>query len=138
MRLVLCLFVALALALAPQREVAAQDPASQIEAVIVDQIEAFKRNDVGQAFTHASPNIQAMFGTPSRFGSMVESGYPMIWRPSRYETRGLKPLGEGFVQTMLFEDAQGQLFEADYIMELTDGRWRINGVYLRRLPGAVS
>lgn len=112
------------------------DPA--IEAVIDDQIAAFQRSDLEAAFAHASPLIQRKFGTPETFGRMVRSGYPMIWRPSRYEHRGLAAAGSGrLVKTVLFEDASG-IYEADYLMGETDGIWRIEGVSLRRLPGVTS
>ena len=54
-----------------------------IEAVIADQIAAFRTNDLERAFSHASPMIQSKFRTPEIFGQMVSRGYPMIWRPQR-------------------------------------------------------
>ncbi len=115
----------------------AQDAA--IEAVIDEQIAAFQRDDLDAAFGFAAPGIQQKFGNPEIFGQMVQQGYPMIWRPSRYEHRGLEAAGEGvFVKTVLFEDATGALYEADYLMGQTDGVWRIRGVQLRKLPGVTS
>jgi hypothetical protein len=38
----------------------------------------------------------------------------------------------------MFEDREGQLFEAAYEMQLIGGVWRINGVFLRALPGVSS
>jgi hypothetical protein len=117
----------------------AADPDAEIERVIADQIAAFQRDDLDAAFAHAAPGIQRKFGNPSNFGHMVRHGYPMIFRPSRVEWRALEALGDGvFVKTVLFEDASGALFEADYTMGLTDGVWRIRGVELRRLPGMSS
>lgn len=113
----------------------AQDDGSGIPAVIADQIGAFLRGDLDAAWAHASPTIQGVFGTPERFGQMVREGYPMVWRPSRWEMRERTAIADGFVQTVLFEDAQGRLFLADYEMRLVDGVWRINGVALRELPG---
>ncbi|MEM6932267.1 MAG: DUF4864 domain-containing protein, partial [Pseudomonadota bacterium] len=106
--------------------------------VIADQIGAFQRSDLDAAFQHASPSIQKIFGDSGRFGEMVRGGYPMIWRPARWEMRTLENFDGTRVQIVMFEDKQGDLFEAAYEMQLIDGAWRINGVQLRRLPGISS
>lgn len=135
-RLLIAVLTALALTSAP----AAADPTADaaIERVIADQIAAFQRDDLTAAFAHASPRIQSQFGTPRNFGRMVQRGYPMIYRPARYEWRALAERGGAFVKTVLFEDATGRLFEADYLMARSDGRWRIAGVSLREVPGLSS
>jgi hypothetical protein len=135
MRLLTPLLLLLALVASPLR---AAEPADGIEAVIADQIAAFQRNDVETAFSHASPNIRSMFRTPENFGQMVARGYPMIWRPSSYQWQRLAERGGRWIQTVMFEDQSGQLFEADYIMKQADGVWQIDGVTLRRLPGLSS
>jgi hypothetical protein len=122
-------------AAAPAR---AEAPEDAIRAVVLSQLRAFQADDLGAAFAHASPDIQSKFGTPETFGRMVATGYPMIWRPARYEMLGLRQTPAGPVQMVLFEDARGQLFEAAYEMERIGGAWRIDGVYLRHLPGAGS
>ncbi|MEL6335870.1 MAG: DUF4864 domain-containing protein [Pseudomonadota bacterium] len=109
-----------------------------IRAVIEDQIADFQKNDLDGAFSHAAPSIQGKFGSPARFGQMVQSGYPMIWRPKRYEMLGLSETVLGQRQTVLFEDQNGAFWEADYTMRLIDGTWRIAGVTLRRAPGVAS
>ncbi|MEM0922447.1 MAG: DUF4864 domain-containing protein [Pseudomonadota bacterium] len=131
----LAIAAAMILSLAPLR---AEEPAETIQSVISDQIDAFQRSDLPAAFAHASPSIQSIFGSPERFGQMVRGGYPMIWRPSRFEMLKLLP-GPGLqVQTVLFEAQDGSLYEADYEMIEIDGVWRINGVALRKLPGVAS
>lgn len=120
-----------------QPDVATAEP--MIETVIADQLADFQAGDLAGAFFHASPNIQGKFGTPERFGQMVQRGYPMIWRPSRVEWRGIEVREDGaLVKTVLFTDVKGDLYEADYIMGEVDGRWRIQGVSLRKIPGAAS
>lgn len=113
----------------------AAEPDDSIQAVIADQIAAFQKSDVERAFTHASPNIQRIFETPSRFGRMVEQQYPMVWRPARYEWLKIVDTQFGPVQVVLFEDQSGGLHEAGYLMEQVDGVWRINGVKLREVEG---
>ncbi|MEM6678268.1 MAG: DUF4864 domain-containing protein, partial [Pseudomonadota bacterium] len=68
----------------------------------------------------------------------VARGYPMIWRPERVEMGAMTTGPRGPQQTVLFEDAEGVLWEVDYMMQDVDGVWRINGVQLRRLPGVSS
>ena len=113
----------------------ADEPGDSIQAVISDQIAAFQANDVDRAFTHASPNIQKIFQTPKRFGQMVRQGYPMVWRPARYQWLKIVQTDSGPVQVVLFEDQSGRLHEAGYLMQQIDGIWRINGVKLREVDG---
>lgn len=127
--------IALILAAAPAL---AQDQSGPIRAVIQDQIADFQANDLPGAFAHASPAIQDIFGTPDNFGRMVQSGYPMVWRPAVVEMRGLTQTPKGWVQTVVFQGQDGHLAEADYLMQLIDGQWRIAGVTLRALPGVGS
>ncbi|MGR3715285.1 MAG: DUF4864 domain-containing protein, partial [Thermohalobaculum sp.] len=95
-------------------------------------------NDPAAAFAHASPTIQSKFGTPEVFRRMVETGYPVIWRPASYQMLALAETAAGPVQAVLFQDREGRFFEAAYQMQLIDGVWRINGVYLHALPGVGS
>lgn len=133
MRLI-ALLTGLMLLIAPLN-LRAAEPDDSIQAVIADQIAAFQKNDVDRAFTHASPNIKRIFGTPKRFGQMVQQGYPMVWRPARYEWLKIVETASGPVQVVLFEDQSGRLHEAGYLMQQIDGIWRINGVKLRAVEG---
>ena len=134
------LLLCLGMALGPPAGKADPAPgdAAAIRAVILDQIEAFQAEEMERAFAHASPGIQSIFRTPERFRRMVETGYPMIWRPQSVEVGPLDARRGAMVQTMLFVDRAGRVFEADYEMELVDGVWRIAGVSLRKLPGLSS
>lgn len=113
----------------------AQEQNPDITAVIEQQIQAFQDNDLNEAFSYASPMIQRKFGSAAIFGQMVETGYPMVWRPSSYRMDRLIETDAGLVQIVMFEDATGRLHEAGYLMKLIDGKWRINGVHVRPQPG---
>jgi hypothetical protein len=120
----------LALGLAAFGPARAQD--ADIRSVISSQIEAFKADDFETAFGFASPGIKRMFGTPDRFGQMVRSGYPMVWRPAEVRFGALETRGGRQVQPVLVTDASGAVYVLDYEMiEMADG-WRIDGVTLRR------
>lgn len=131
--------LAVGLATSLHAPASADEPNLAIERVIADQIAAFQRDDFAAAFAHAAPGIQAKFGTPEGFGTMVRQGYPMIHRPTRIEWGRLEKGPDGrVVKTVIFEDGKGKLYEAGYLMGRTDGAWRIHGVALRELPGASS
>lgn len=131
--------IALALVASPltDADVARADEASDAQAVISDQLEAFSRDDWTEAFTFASPLIKEMFGTPERFGQMVRGGYPMVWRPATVqfvETTGEPPR---LIQRVLFTDLEGRIWVARYEMiQLSGGAWRINGVSIEEQAGA--
>lgn len=135
MAMMLCLSAVWTLPAVAQND-AARDPA--IENIIEQQLSAFQANDLNTAFSFASPTIQKKFGNAEQFGRMVEMGYPMVWRPTRYQMQRIVQTELGPVQVVLFEDAAGRLHEAGYLMKKIDGVWRINGVRLRALPGVGS
>lgn len=116
--------------------ISAQTPgeADAIEGTIRSQILAMQEDDWAEAFSYASPNIQNIFRNPDTFSQMVTNGYPMVWRPKSYRTGTLEATPQGWVQTMFFEDQQGRLFIADYLMQQIDGVWLINGVQIRPAP----
>lgn len=105
------------------------DPKGDIQMVIGAQIAAFRAGDLEQAFGHAAPAIQSIFGTPDNFGRMVANGYPMIWRPSAFDFLDLRPAGASLLQRVRVTDGQGATHLFDYEMIAIDGIWRINGVF---------
>lgn len=135
---ILALAALVAVLTGPVSPARAQERSDQIQAVIADQIEAFRRDDLAAAFAHASPFIQQRFGDPATFGRMVRSGYPMVWRPASWQMLGLGDTARGLVQKVMFVDRAGKAWEADYQMIQVEGRWRINGVWLKALPGISS
>lgn len=105
-----------------------------IRDVIARQIEAFKADDFETAFGFASPAIKRMFGTPARFGQMVQSGYPMVWRPAQVRFAGLSAGRDAMIQGVVITDAAGGVHLIEYHMVEDAEGWRINGVLVRR-PG---
>lgn len=138
------LAVVLALALAPwvgsmaaaPAPAAAQDlpGASQQEAivgVIQAQLDAFQRDAWAEAWSHASPGIQAMFGTPERFRSMVTRGYQPVYRPQAVEFLDLVVEQGRPTQRVALIGPDGVGVVAHYYMEQQpDGSWKIAGVTL--------
>jgi len=106
-----------------------------IQSVIRAQLEAFQRDDGNTAFSFAAPIIQQKFGDSGRFLTMVKRGYDPVYRPTATEFREIE-LEDGWGhQKVLFVDREGVAWMAHYSMERqADGRWRIAGVRLERLP----
>lgn len=99
-----------------------------IQGVITNQIEAFKKDDFETAFTFAHPSIQGMFRTPENFGRMVTQGYPMVWRPAEVEYLSLRENGPFLFQDVQITDSAGRVFVLEYSMTLMPDGWRISGV----------
>lgn len=128
--LLLVIFFSLATSLAYAEEL----QNTEIENVIGDQITAFQADDFEKAFEFASPNIKGIFGTPERFGRMVQNGFPMVWRPSSVRYLELREIAGRLYQKVVVEDGDGQYHVLDYEMLETADGWQINGVQLLRAP----
>ena len=126
------MFRSLALTFALTLPAAAQE--SGIEAVISDQLEAFNARDVGRAWTHASPMIQGMFGTPENFGRMVQQGYPMVWSNSEARFLEREEIAGELYQKVIIRGPDGGYWVLAYEMVEVDGTWRIDGVMVLPAP----
>ena len=126
------LAIAAALCLGMAAPVLAQE--TPFQQVIADQITALQADDFETAFTYASPMIKGIFGTPQRFGMMVEEGYPMVYRPAEVTYLDAREVGQVTKQRVMMRDADGVFHVLEYDMILVDGIWQINGVELLRAP----
>lgn len=108
--------------------------AAAIARVIGEQITAFQADDFTAAFDYASPGIRGIFGTPERFGQMVQQGYPMVWRPSDVEFLDLRQENGSVTQQVLVRDAKGMPWLLDYKMVRGANGWQIDGVQIRLAP----
>ncbi|MEM8787681.1 MAG: DUF4864 domain-containing protein [Pseudomonadota bacterium] len=113
----------------------AQDTSTAVRDVIAAQVEAFRADDVDKAFGYASPMIEAMFGTPDRFGRMVRQGYPMVWRPAELSFVGMREVEGRIYQDVLFTDQAGRSHLLEYEMVQTEAGWEINGVRFKPQSG---
>ena len=99
--------------------------------VVMQQLDAFRRDDFDEAFTFASTEIHQLFDR-ARFEQMVRSGYPEIARSTSAVIDGVQRVDPA--RLYLFarvRGANGRAIEAVYEMVLEDGRWRINAVVTR-------
>lgn len=108
---------------------------ARMEAIILEQLDAFKRDDGVSAFGYASPGIQKMFGTPERFMQMVRQGYPQVYRARDVEVRDLVDFRGQPAMIVHIVGQDGLAVLALYPMELQpNGVWRIDGCYLLKSP----
>jgi hypothetical protein len=122
------LLLALSLALPAHAQ---EDP---IQAVIESQIKALQVDDFDLAFSFASPNIKALFGTPETFGRMVKDGYPMVYRPSDVDMQELREIAGNLWQRVRVVDQAGKTWFLDYMMIETPEGWQINAVQILPAP----
>lgn len=106
----------------------------RITGVIGAQIEAFRDDDVTRAFGFASPRIRSLFGTPERFGQMVERGYPMVLRPNQVRYLELREVAGNLWQRVLITDQDGRLHLLDYQVVEGGSDWKINAVQILKVP----
>ena len=110
-----------------------------IRQVIARQLDAFQRDDEAEAFSYASPSIQAQFKTPGEFMRMVRTGYEAVYRPR--STRFLEPfvLDGQVVQPLEVLAPDTSVVVAFYLMERqADGTWRISGCVLGTSQGQAA
>jgi hypothetical protein len=126
----LVLFALLALPLAPARAQTDADVANAA-AVVMQQLDAFRRGDFDTAYGFASEMIHGLFDRVS-FERMVTLGYPEIARStSAYVASGrMAPDGTLYL-VMKIRGANGNAVEAVYEMVREGGSFRINGVVAR-------
>src|SRR5215470_16628234 len=104
---------------------------NEAERVVMQQLEAFRRDDFHTAFTFASRTIHDMFDA-SRFEAMVRGGYPEIARSVRAHVDGSKRGDGGELYLFLHvEGENGRAVEAVYELVKEGSAWRINGVVTR-------
>jgi hypothetical protein len=99
--------------------------------IVMQQLDAFRRDDFDTAFGFASAEIHELFDRP-RFEAMVRTGYPEIARSVSAVIDGSEhgPGGRLYLLVRV-RGANGQRVQAVYEMLLEDGQWRINGVVAR-------
>ena len=98
---------------------------------VMQQLEAFRRDDFDAAFGFASAEIHELFDRP-RFEAMVRGGYPEIASSAAAIIDGSQRGPGGRLYLMVrVRGTNGQRIEAVYEMVPENGQWRINGVVTR-------
>ena len=102
--------------------------------IVMQQLEAFRRDDFSTAYTFASVTIRQMFDR-ARFEQMVRGGYPEIAHSASATIEGSRrgDAGEMYLLVRIVGD-NGRAIEAVYELVSESGGWRINGVVTRADP----
>jgi ABC-type transporter MlaC component len=104
-------------------------------APVLQQLDAFRKNDYDLAYSFASTEIHSLFDRQD-FERMVKTGYPEIADSmrARIVEQHVAPSGHVFV-LLKIRGANGQQVEALYEMVWESGAWKINSVVARPDPG---
>ena len=128
--------VALLLALAALAATSAEGQPLDADAqaagrIVMQQLEAFRRDDFSTAYTFASVTIRQMFDR-ARFEQMVRGGYPEIAHSASATIEGSRrgDAGEIYLLVRIVGD-NGRAIEAVYELVSESGGWRINSVVAR-------
>ncbi len=103
-------------------------PNAPLVHVIEGQIAAFADDDFAAALRFASPELQLVFGTGERFGTMVRSGFPMVYRPDTVTFLAGDTTGDVRHQSVMIRDGAGRVHFLDYEMGRDRTGWHIRGV----------
>ena len=114
------------------------DDVATAQDIIRAQEQAFGRDDARAAYSHAAPAIREIFPAPDIFMSMVQNGYPPVYRHKSFEFGDSKSEGGRIAQHVHIIDANGEAWEALYTLEQQpDGSYKITGCSLLKAGQAV-
>lgn len=97
-----------------------------VRAVVQGQLDALAKDDAIKAFSFAAPNVRQAVGSAPRFLAMVQSSYPVVYRPA--SVAFLKPEGKDdqVIQRVQMTDAKGESWLAIYSLQRQKNKsWRI-------------
>ena len=123
------LFTALLLGLSqPAR---AGDDTTAAQNVIRAQEQALAHDDAAAAYSYAAPQIHGLFPQADIFMSMVQRGYPPVYRHRSFEFGEARVENGWIAQRVHIIDANGEAWEALYTLEQQpDGSLKITGCTL--------
>jgi len=114
------------------------DTTSEIQSVIVDQLDAFGKDDDTRAYDHASDMIKQLFPSKSIFMEMVRTGYPPVYRAKSWSFAEPTTTETGISQIVKLTDEQGRVWNALYTLERDSaGEWKITGCRILKSEGMV-
>ncbi|NJR64569.1 MAG: DUF4864 domain-containing protein [Leptolyngbyaceae cyanobacterium CRU_2_3] len=110
-----------------------------IHSLVQLQLQAFQDGNAAEAFSFASPSIQAQFGTPETFVDMVKTGYPSVYCPRSVVFEEITMVQGLPAQKVMLMSAEGELVRAIYLMQQQpDASWRIHGCFLIPVGGKTT
>jgi hypothetical protein len=114
------------------------DDVAAAQSVIRSQEQAFLQGDAAAAYSHAAPAIKQIFPQAEIFMSMVQKGYPPVYRHKSFEFGEARSADGRIAQRVHIIDADGEAWEALYTLEQQpDGSLKITGCSLLKAGQAV-
>lgn len=115
---------------------AADGDVAAAQTIIRSQAEALGRDDATTAYSYAAPSIQGMYREPGIFMSMVQMGYPPIYRHRSFVFGEARAVDGKVAQEVHIIDSEGVAWEAMYTLEQqSDGTMKITGCVLSKALG---
>jgi hypothetical protein len=99
-----------------------------LQEVVRRQLDALSKQDAGQAFALADPDLRTQFGSAETFLATVRDQYPMLMHPA--SLLFLKPETDGTIamQKVRLVDDDGSSWSLTYLLDRQqDNQWRIAG-----------
>jgi hypothetical protein len=116
----------------------AADDTADAQGVIRAQEQAFSHDDAAAAYSYAAPEIKQLFPEAGIFMSMVQNGYPPVYRHRSFEFGESQAADGRIAQRVHIIDANGEAWEAMYTLERQpDGSLKITGCSLLKAGQAV-
>ena len=110
-----------------------------VRSVVEAQLAALARDDATKAFSYAAPNVRKAIGTASRFLTMVQNDYPVVYRPASVAFLKAEGDGDEVVQRVQMQDADGNAWLAIYSLQRQKGNlWRITGCAVIENKGRMA
>ncbi|MCB1422162.1 MAG: DUF4864 domain-containing protein [Nitratireductor sp.] len=108
------------------------------QAVIGDQLNAFRARDHARAYSHAAPNIRGYFDTVEKFTDMVSRAYGAIYSPGSFVFGRNTIINSEIYQEVIITGEDGRQWQAVYTLKRQeDGSWKITGVKMNPYKGAA-
>jgi hypothetical protein len=114
------------------------DEVADAQGVIRAQEQAFGRGDAAAAYSHAAPEIKALFPEADIFLQMVRQAYPPVFHHRSFEFGEARAAGGRIAQRVHIIDDDGEVWEAMYMLEQqSDGSLKITGCSLLKAGTAA-
>lgn len=131
------MLLSLVLAFAPAAQAQDDPVATEWQAVITGQVEAFRMHDAPAALSFAGTTFKQNFPDPADFEKAIRDwGYAAIM-DSRSHSFGQyeQVSGTAVLQAVTFTGPDSVLYEAIYQLNKEPDGWRVGGVQLIRTAG---
>lgn len=130
MRLFVLMAIAIAATTAIQTHAGglSKEEARGVERVVMAQLVAFASDDAATAFATTTPAVRKAIGDAGRFAALVQSAYPMVYRPATVVFHKPQAKGDTVIQLVEITDQRMKSWIAMFALERQPDRsWAISG-----------